>query len=55
MKHDFKPYPNRIFIETGSYEGDGIQAAIDSGNYDLIISIEFPELNFLIFPEDGSI
>ena len=40
MKHKFKDFPNTIFIETGSYVGDGIQAALDSGNYELVISIE---------------
>ena len=27
----FKKYPNLIFIETGSYYGDGIQQALDAG------------------------
>jgi hypothetical protein len=39
MKHDFKPYLNSIFIETGSYLGDGIQAALDAG-FTHVISIE---------------
>jgi len=40
MKHDFTPYiDNGIFIETGSFIGDGIQAALNSG-FKNIISIE---------------
>lgn len=39
MKHKFKKYVNQIFIETGSYTGDGIQAAINAG-FPKIISIE---------------
>lgn len=40
MKHDFKVFPNLVFIETGSYIGDGIQAALDANCFDQIISIE---------------
>ena len=44
MKHNFKPYLNPIFIETGSYIGDGIQAALRAHDKDIrfekIISIE---------------
>ena len=32
-------YPNPVFIETGAYLGDGIQAALDAG-FEEIISIE---------------
>lgn len=39
FKHDFKPYPNEVFIETGSYVGDGIQAALDAG-FKQVLSIE---------------
>jgi len=39
MKHDFRPYLNPVFIETGSYLGDGIQAALYSG-FSKVISIE---------------
>jgi hypothetical protein len=35
----FKKYLNPVFIETGSYMGDGIQQAIDAG-FKKIISIE---------------
>ena len=35
----FAKYSNRIFIETGSYEGNGIQQALDEG-FELIYSIE---------------
>jgi len=44
MKHDFKPYLNPIFIETGSYIGDGIQAALRAHDkdkrFERVISIE---------------
>ena len=39
MKHNFKPYMNPVFIETGSYVGDGIKAALDAG-FKQVISIE---------------
>jgi hypothetical protein len=35
----FSEYPNRVFIETGSYHGDGIQQALDAG-FDEVWSIE---------------
>jgi len=35
----FRKYPNHIFIETGSYKGDGIQQALDEG-FNTIYSIE---------------
>ena len=38
-KELFQRYPNRIFIETGSYVGDGIQSALDAG-FETIYSIE---------------
>jgi hypothetical protein len=46
LKHQcFKDYLNPYFIETGSYCGDGIQAALDSG-FEHIISIEVNEYNY---------
>lgn len=42
MKHDFKPYLNPVFIETGSYGGDGIKAALEA-EFPQIISIELAE------------
>lgn len=39
----FKKYLNRIFIETGSCYGDGINQAIDAG-FEKIYSIELSEL-----------
>lgn len=42
MKHKFKPYINPVFIETGSYCGEGIQAALMSG-FKTVISIELSE------------
>ena len=38
-KEIFQKYPNPIFIETGSYQGDGIQLALDAG-FKTIYSIE---------------
>jgi hypothetical protein len=38
----FSKYPNPVFIETGSFTGDGIQAAIDAG-FQTIISIELSD------------
>lgn len=35
----FKKYPNPVFIETGSYGGEGIKQALDEG-FKLIYSIE---------------
>jgi hypothetical protein len=35
----FSRYPNRVFIETGSYHGDGIQQALDAG-FQEVISME---------------
>jgi len=42
MKRDFKKYINPYFVETGSYTGTGIQAALDAG-FDTIISIEMAD------------
>jgi hypothetical protein len=41
----FSKYPNRVFIETGSYHGDGIQQALDAGFY-VVHSIEIDRDNF---------
>lgn len=38
----FKKYPNRVFVETGSYKGDGIQLAIEAG-FEHIYSIELSD------------
>lgn len=43
----FKKYPNKIFIETGSYLGDGIQQALDAG-FEVVISIELSDKYFSI-------
>ena len=45
MKHKFSPYINPVFIETGSYCGEGIQAAINAG-FKTIYSIELSEFYF---------
>lgn len=39
---NFRKYPNKIFIETGSFIGDGIQQALDAG-FENIISIELSD------------
>jgi len=39
MDKVFAKYPNKYFVETGCYIGDGIQSAINAG-FDNIISIE---------------
>ena len=41
-KELFKKYPNPIFIESGSFKGDGIQYAIDA-NFKTIYSIELSQ------------
>jgi len=38
-KELFQRYPNKVFIETGSFIGDGIQAALDAG-FEIVYSIE---------------
>lgn len=40
----FHQFPNPVFIETGSYRGDGIQAALDAG-FETIISIDIAREN----------
>ncbi len=39
MKHNFYPYLNSVFIESGTYGGDGVRAALNAG-FKKIISIE---------------
>ena len=46
MKHDFKPYLSPVFIETGSYIGDGIKAALKAG-FERVISIELSEYYYI--------
>ncbi len=43
----FNKYPNNIFIETGSYLGDGIQQALDAG-FNKVISIELSDKYYQI-------
>jgi len=47
MKHDFKPYLNPVFIETGSYGGHGIKSAMDAG-FKKVISIEVNDFFYQI-------
>jgi len=42
MKHKFTPFINPVFIETGSYAGDGIKAAMKAG-FERIFSIELSD------------
>jgi hypothetical protein len=44
---NFKKCPNNIFIETGSFLGDGIQQALDAG-FSKVISIELSDKYFSI-------
>lgn len=41
----FTEFPNSVFIETGSYRGDGIQAAIEAG-FEKIHSVELSHENY---------
>lgn len=45
-KVDLRDFPNKIFIETGTYRGDGCQKAIESG-FQLVHSIEIFEPLYL--------
>ena len=47
MKHNFKPYLNEIFIETGTYGGDGVTAALRDG-FKRIYSIELSDYYYHI-------
>src|SRR5512133_67751 len=39
-KHEiFKRFPNKWFVETGTYAGDGVQAALDAG-FENVISMD---------------
>jgi len=50
MKHNFKPYLNPVFIESGSYGGDGIMAALKAG-FPKVISIELSEYYYILCRE----
>jgi len=53
MKREFAPYLNPIFIETGSYIGMGIDAALEAG-FKKIISIEVNDYFYQICKEKYS-
>jgi len=53
MKHEFRPYLNPVFIETGSYIGDGIRAALRAG-FSSIFSIEVNDYFYQICRENFS-
>jgi len=36
----------KIFIETGTYIGDGVQSAVDSGKYEQIYSVELSKTSY---------
>jgi hypothetical protein len=46
----FARTPNCVFVETGSYLGDGIQAALDAG-FQRVISIELSDKYFALCQE----
>lgn len=46
INFNLKDYLNPIFIETGTYIGDGIQSALDAG-FETIHSIEFDRTRYL--------
>lgn len=54
----FKEFPNEVFVETGSYRGDGIAAAIEAGFKD-IYSVDIDQANIDFcksrFDQPGSI
>jgi hypothetical protein len=50
MKHDFQSYKNAIFIESGSYVGAGIRAALNAG-FERVISIELSEYYYIFCKE----
>ena len=58
MRHNFKPYLNPIFIETGSLHGKGIEAARQAG-FGKIISIELSKEHWRycrkLFTGDGRV
>lgn len=41
----FLNFPNKVFIETGSHMGDGVQKALEA-NFEQIISIEIADIYF---------
>lgn len=46
LKHThFAKYLNRWFVETGSYMGDGVQAALDSG-FKFVMSLDIDSYNY---------
>ena len=45
MKYNFQSYLSSIFIESGTFGGDGVKAAIKSG-FDKVISIELSKLYY---------
>lgn len=40
----FKEFPNRVFVETGSYRGDSIQLAMEAG-FETIVSMDIDPSN----------
>lgn len=50
MKYNFKPYLNPVFIESGTYAGEGVRAALRAG-FESIISIELSDYYFSLCRE----
>lgn len=50
MKYDFRPYLNPVFIESGTYGGDGVKAALRTG-FETIISIELSDYYYSLCRE----
>ena len=55
IKFNLDKYPNKYFIETGTYLGEGIQIALDSRCFDYIYSIEIDTLRHITCRERFSI
>lgn len=39
----FKKFPNKVFVETGTYVGQGVQLALDTNGFEQIISVELSQ------------
>ena len=52
---DLDKYPNDYFIETGSYNGEGIEKALETNKFKYIYSIELDTLRYICCKERYSI
>lgn len=48
---DLSKYPNKYFIETGTYQGDGIEKALKTEKFQYIYSIELDTLRHIVNKE----